>query len=118
MLIRLFVFVLHESLRELVHEIGGHAHDFRFIHSLLDFAIVCSRILGDVPLEVLVLGLHLNIVGRLSWGSPIRLSMFLLRILVAFLDFGLLKEYSSDHNVFVEESLNLFRIHREQCLQQ
>ena len=62
MLIRLLIFILDESLRELVHEIGGHTHDLRLIHRLLNLAVVGCGIVTDISLQVLILCFHLHIV--------------------------------------------------------
>ena len=40
MLIRLLVLVFDEALGKLVHEVGGHAHDFGLVHGLFDLAVV------------------------------------------------------------------------------
>ena len=113
MLIRFLVFVFDEALGKLVHEVGCHAHNFSLIHGLFDLAVVSLRILCDVPLEELILILHLHVVRGLRRRCPIRLGMLSLSELVALFDLGFLEKHSTDHAIFVEESLNLLRFDGE-----
>lgn len=117
-LVRFLVFVLDEPLRELVHEVGGHAHDFCLVHAFLHLAVVGSRIVGDVPLQVLVLTLHLHVVRGERRSCAVYLGVLPLSVLVAFFDLSLFKEDAVHHAVLVQKRLHFLRLHCEQSLQQ
>ena len=113
MLIRFLVLVFDETLGKLVHEVGGHAHDFGLVHRLFDLAVVSLLVLYDVSLEELILILHLDVVRGIRRRCSIRLGMLSLCELVALFNLGFLEEHSADHTILVEERLDLLRFNGE-----
>ena len=118
MLVWLLVLVFNKPLWELVHEVCCHTHNFGLIHCLLNFGIIYVWIFCNVPLQILVLCLHLDVVGWCCWSCSVDLSVLILRVLIAFLDLGLFKEHTPNHRVLVKESLYFLCLHGKQSLKQ
>jgi len=91
-LVWLFILIFDKPLRELVHEVGSHAHNLSFVHLLLHFSVVSLSVILYVALGILVLSLHLDVLGRLGGRCPVSDFVLLLRVLVALLYLCLLKK--------------------------